>query len=230
MPRCPNCSYMLVLLEKRRKYKCAKCSKLFFQKEIDNRHFREQNKRIFLEDMKRINPSMYYHREFAKNHPEKIKQYQINYKRNKLEGRFKKRLNLTDEDRRERTNRYARAYYYKNKDNIKEKLKKWREKNIDKIREYSRKRIRKARISNRKYYKNNRNKVLAMRKRYYSNKDNREKIMARVKNYKMRNIDKSKLLNRIAWWRQQQKSLAVDYLENIDKKALNLNIFDSPPT
>ena len=122
MPRCPNCSYMLVLLEKRRKYKCAKCSKLFFQKEIDNRHFREQNKRIFLEDMKRINPSMYYHREFAKNHPEKIKQYQINYKRNKLEGRFKKRLNLTDEDRRERTNRYARAYYYKNKDNIKEKL------------------------------------------------------------------------------------------------------------
>ena len=69
-----------------------------------------------------------------------------------------------------------------------------------------------------------------MRKRYYSNKDNREKIMARVKNYKMRNIDKSKLLNRIAWWRQQQKSLAVDYLENIDKKALNLNIFDSPPT
>jgi len=45
MPRCPNCFYELVLLEKRRKYKCAKCGKLFPQKEIDDKEFRERNKK-----------------------------------------------------------------------------------------------------------------------------------------------------------------------------------------
>ena len=44
MPRCPNCAYILVLLEHRGKYKCAKCSKLFLQKEIDDKEFREWNK------------------------------------------------------------------------------------------------------------------------------------------------------------------------------------------
>ena len=34
MSKCPNCSYTLVLLEYRRKYKCPKCGKLFPQQEI----------------------------------------------------------------------------------------------------------------------------------------------------------------------------------------------------
>ena len=45
MPRCPNCSYILALLEKRRLYKCASCGKLFFQKGIEFKEFREQNKK-----------------------------------------------------------------------------------------------------------------------------------------------------------------------------------------
>ena len=44
MPRCLKCNYKLVLLEDRRKYKCAKCGKLFPQKEIDDKEFRELNK------------------------------------------------------------------------------------------------------------------------------------------------------------------------------------------
>jgi len=44
MPRCPNCGYILVLLEKRRKYKCAKCSNLYPQTFIDNEEFRNWNK------------------------------------------------------------------------------------------------------------------------------------------------------------------------------------------
>ncbi len=44
MLRCPNCSYKLVLLLRRRKYKCAKCSKLFSQKKIDYAEFRRLNK------------------------------------------------------------------------------------------------------------------------------------------------------------------------------------------
>ena len=39
-PRCPNCNYILVLLQRRQKYKCAKCSKLFPQKDIEAREFR----------------------------------------------------------------------------------------------------------------------------------------------------------------------------------------------
>src|SRR3989344_3548256 len=42
-PRCPNCSFALVLLERRGKYKCSKCSRLFLQKEIDDKTFRQWN-------------------------------------------------------------------------------------------------------------------------------------------------------------------------------------------
>jgi len=43
MAKCLNCNYTLVLLEHRRKYKCAKCGKLFPQSEIDNKEFVEWN-------------------------------------------------------------------------------------------------------------------------------------------------------------------------------------------
>ncbi|MBM3247377.1 hypothetical protein FJZ17_02455 [Candidatus Pacearchaeota archaeon] len=45
MPKCPKCNYTLVLLEKRMKYKCAKCGRLFRQKEIDTKEFAEWNKK-----------------------------------------------------------------------------------------------------------------------------------------------------------------------------------------
>jgi hypothetical protein len=45
MSRCPNCQYILVLIPNRRKYKCAKCSRLYYQKFIDGKEFREYNKR-----------------------------------------------------------------------------------------------------------------------------------------------------------------------------------------
>jgi len=51
MQRCPNCSYKLVLLSYRPKYKCALCSRLFPQLEIDNKEFQEFNKRKKLEDI-----------------------------------------------------------------------------------------------------------------------------------------------------------------------------------
>ncbi len=45
MSKCPNCYYELVLLEHRSKYKCAKCGKLWNQKKIDIKEFKEWNKR-----------------------------------------------------------------------------------------------------------------------------------------------------------------------------------------
>lgn len=57
MVRCPNCNYILVLLERRRKYKCAKCGRLFAQKDIEDKDFVVQNKQRRTEankEMKKI--------------------------------------------------------------------------------------------------------------------------------------------------------------------------------
>ena len=51
MPTCPNCSYKLVMLSSRPKYKCALCSKLYPEKEIEVREFQELNKRLKLKDI-----------------------------------------------------------------------------------------------------------------------------------------------------------------------------------
>ena len=51
MVQCPNCSYELVLLDRRLKYKCALCSRLYPQKWIENKEFREWNQRQKLLDI-----------------------------------------------------------------------------------------------------------------------------------------------------------------------------------
>src|SRR3989344_7352780 len=45
MPTCQNCGYELVLLSSRPKYKCALCSKLYQQREVEIKAFREWNKK-----------------------------------------------------------------------------------------------------------------------------------------------------------------------------------------
>ncbi len=44
MTICPNCAYQLVLLDRRRKYKCALCSRLFPQKKVEAKEFFIKNK------------------------------------------------------------------------------------------------------------------------------------------------------------------------------------------
>ena len=44
MPRCLKCNYELVLLERRHKFKCAKCSNLFTEEEIKLTEFKKYNK------------------------------------------------------------------------------------------------------------------------------------------------------------------------------------------
>ena len=45
MPKCPNCFYELVLLEYRRRYKCAKCGRVYLQHDTELKEFVEFNKR-----------------------------------------------------------------------------------------------------------------------------------------------------------------------------------------
>ena len=54
MPRCPNCFYALVLLEHRRKYKCAKCSGLFKKREIEDKEFVVWNKKRRIEEKVKV--------------------------------------------------------------------------------------------------------------------------------------------------------------------------------
>lgn len=63
MPRCPNCNYELVLLSHRRKYKCAKCGRLFPQKEIEIKEFQEYNKRQRQEEKDRIEQELRQNKE-----------------------------------------------------------------------------------------------------------------------------------------------------------------------
>lgn len=94
MARCPKCSFALVLLPKRNKYKCAKCSSLFRQKFIDNREFRAWNKRQRGIEFK----------ELTKKY---IKEYKRQY-----------RL-----DNKDKICKKAKEYYRKNRENIRKQQK-----------------------------------------------------------------------------------------------------------
>ena len=77
MPRCPNCFYELVLLEKRRKYKCAKCGKLFPKKEIDDKEFRERNKKRRAQAKKEAWNE--YQRKYVQENKDKARQWSKRY-------------------------------------------------------------------------------------------------------------------------------------------------------
>ena len=91
MSRCPKCSYKLILLSNRPKYKCALCSKLYPEKEIELRDFLEWNKQ-----QKTIETEQFIQEELGKlmlkkkiehlGHSEKssnLKHININYQKKK---------------------------------------------------------------------------------------------------------------------------------------------------
>jgi|TARA_B100001971_G_C18082826_1_gene479245 DNA-directed RNA polymerase subunit RPC12/RpoP len=123
MSRCPNCSYKLVLLSSRPKYKCALCSKLFFKKEIEVKEFYEFNKRRRIEDIKS------YEKE-RKEHLIRIKE-------------IKNDLKLLFNGFSKTPKEYRKEYYEKNKEKIKQLNKEWRLKNreydLKRKQEYSKK-------------------------------------------------------------------------------------------
>ena len=108
MPRCPNCYYLLVLLEKRRRYKCSKCGRVFLKKEIDDKDFREWNKKqrkIDKENIKR---------------PKRVKTSQETKMALKPRGRPKSKFSL--EEQREKRLKQKHEWRIKNH----EKIKRWR--------------------------------------------------------------------------------------------------------
>src|SRR3989339_1648959 len=123
MPRCPNCSYKLVLLSSRPKYKCALCSKFYPKKEIEVKEFQEFNKRRRIEDME------IYEKE-RKEYLARIRE-------------IKKSLRLLFNGFSKTPKEYRNEYYEKNKEKIKQLNKEWRLRNreydINRKQEYSKK-------------------------------------------------------------------------------------------
>jgi len=108
MPRCPNCNYLLVLLENRRKYKCAKCSKLFSQREIDDAEFRVWNKKRRKEDKENIEKEL---QEMIKSSNKKLTKEELHEKKLILQKKW-------NEKNREYINEYKRKYWAKHRDKL----------------------------------------------------------------------------------------------------------------
>lgn len=106
---CPNCSYKLVLLQHRIKYKCALCSRLYLQKEIEAKEFREWNQRLRELDIEALKPKK-----------------RINKAKKKPKPR------LSPEERRERRLAKKREWNLKNK----ESKRQWELKNKERRNEY----------------------------------------------------------------------------------------------
>lgn len=102
MPRCPKCNYILVLLEKRRKYKCAKCGNLYFKKIIEDAEFKESNKK-----QRQIDRKEYIKEKNSENRKRHYQEYKEKYR--EYNRRYAK-------ENRDKLNKYCREYRMKNRE------------------------------------------------------------------------------------------------------------------
>jgi len=110
MTVCPKCSYSLVLLEKRRRYKCAKCGRLYMQKPIEDIGFRRWNEK---------------QREFTREEAEKELEQLWSEYRNLNNHTWQM---LTEEEKLQK----KKDYYQKNRAKLLEMSKSWAKNNKDK--------------------------------------------------------------------------------------------------
>ena len=112
MPIYQNCSYELVLLSSRPKYKCALCSKLYPQKEVETKTFREWNKRQRENDIHNLKlEKTQKERTLTENRI--LKGFRLLFKQKKP------RLKLSLEERRERKSLLNRKWNLKNPEKVK---------------------------------------------------------------------------------------------------------------
>jgi hypothetical protein len=108
MPHCPNCFFELVLRKHSRKYKCAKCGRLYLQSEIDRKEFIEWNKKEREKDKQALTEKtdeQKHHSEYEK------KQARLAYQR-----KYRK-------EHREDYNKKKYEYWAKNKSHFQAKRK-----------------------------------------------------------------------------------------------------------
>ena len=126
MPTCPNCSYSLVLLSYRGRYKWAKCSKLFSQKTIDNRSFRLWNQKQREIDLHNLLVEIKQKKPIRT----KISRAKVSRAEQKQTVReYRKKYALMN---KEKLLAYQRARYWKNHEQELERCRIYREKNTAK--------------------------------------------------------------------------------------------------
>lgn len=184
MAKCPNCNYTLALLEHRRKYKCAKCGKLFSQKDIDTKEFVEYNKQRRAEEKKKIRDEI--RKAYEEKHKEKLKKNRKDWEKTNKEKR----------------RAYLRKYYATHREEICDKRRKQHSENKDMINQRRR------------------------------SKSGKEKIIENKKRNARRhaNIEATRLNSRIWYWRQQQKALALTFVEFGHFKPSGGNLRSEFPT
>ena len=207
MPSCPNCSYKLVLLSSRSKYKCALCSKLYPEKEIEVREFQELNKRLKLEDIEN------YEKE-KQEHLTRIKEI-----RDDLSILFKgfPKANKISSAKPNYLHTLKREYYEQNKEKISQLGKEWRLKH----REYDLKR-------KQEYGKENR--IIRNFKAKLRRQDNPEPERERKKAWRNNKLQIMRTYGVIQHYRARQKALALQYLRNDTYSPSSDNPFHSVPT
>ncbi len=202
MARCPNCNYLLVLLPKRNKYKCAKCSKLWRELFIDNREFRNWNG---------------LQRDLTKDSVEK----EIKQKKHKVRIETKKkRVKLTEEQKRQRW----RGYYSKNREKILTKNREWRQNNLEydkKLRKdyYQRNKVM-IKVKVKLYQLKNKDKEAQRKYNYRLQK--LEHFKAKDKERYCKNRDKIRQQQNTRY--KLKKALALMGLENKEEKPSRLKI------
>ena len=172
MPRCPNCSYLLVLLEQRMKYKCAKCSRLWKQKFIEDKEFREWNRK-----QRNIDRESLQQRKPRLSEAEKKKRAMASARKWRLENPEKARqIGRLSSKRR----------YWRHHEQELERRKLWRERSKEKD------------------------------KAYYMQwpSMSKEKRKLYLEKYRKLNAEPEKLKHRLGYWRNKQKSLALQMLRN----------------
>jgi len=195
MPRCPNCSYILVLLEHRRKYKCAKCGKLFPQKEIDDLEFQEWNKKerntekVESRKAKKTADS----RAYQKKNPEKVNAQQRRYYA-KNKDKMQARQRHYRQKNKEKALARERAYRNKHKDKINAQRRKSYWKHHDKEQERQRKRR-----ENDKQHRTHYNKQWIQK-----NAQRRKQWLSK---YLLKNRQHNLSTKRLSYWRHQQVRL-----------------------
>lgn len=186
MPSCPNCFYELVLREKSRKYKCAKCGRLYPQQEIETKEFVEWNKRESKREKEEAK------KEYLKEYKEKTKEHRKEWFKDYYQ-RNKEKLKARQKEWTKNNLDKVKEYTQKSK----EAQTKYREENRE---EYN--------TAKRAYWANNREHLLVKRSENYERQ--KPKIQAQQKLYRQNN----KILRSINNQRTQQKELTLRLIEN----------------
>lgn len=120
MPRCLTCSYELVFLEERLRYKCAKCGRAFLQKFIENQAFRVWNDQLRSFGMRELMSEIGRMEEEKQKKRELIEFNKINRALRLLfAGPPRKRVSVTPEERKIREREHSQKWRENNPEKVK---------------------------------------------------------------------------------------------------------------